>query len=248
MFLLISESQCASVKEILNLNTPEINRTPRETQYYGTRYSSASTGQTVSSRPIKPEDAPEARERDGTNVEKRCIRCDYYNRDYRYPSDYRGRYDERYDDRNYKDRYDDRYRDRYYEDNDRRYYDNDRRYYDTDRRYYEYDRRYDDRDRYDRDRYDRKPDYYDRYDRYDRDRYDDRNKYYYDRYDYRGYRPWDETTRGSSGFDSSGRGYYFAAGRPEYSTYGSGYASNWNYGGRGGGGYSDRDRGWREQG
>ncbi|XP_067634070.1 ATP-dependent RNA helicase ddx23 isoform X2 [Eurosta solidaginis] len=42
---------------------------------------------------------------------------------------------------------------------------------------------------------------------YDRDYYDRSTS---SRYDYRNYRPWDETYRGQSGFDNSGRGYYFA--------------------------------------
>ncbi|XP_055920701.1 WW domain-containing adapter protein with coiled-coil homolog isoform X2 [Eupeodes corollae] len=46
---------------------------------------------------------------------------------------------------------------------------------------------------------------------YDRYGQDDR---YLSRYDYRNYRPWDETYRGQSGFDNSGRGYYFANERP----------------------------------
>ncbi|KAF5300155.1 hypothetical protein FQR65_LT09246 [Abscondita terminalis] len=245
------ELQCASLEDIFNLNQQP--RSEREIPYYDNRYVSESSEQKVISRPIKPEDAPEARDRDNANIGKRCIRCDYnrdyYYRDYRTPYDYRSRYDDRYDDRgddryyrDYRDRYDDRGRDRYDDRSRDRYYDDyDRRYYDNSRKYVDYnDRRYDDRDRYDRDRYDRRPEYYDTY---DRDRYDrdDRYRYYDTKYNRGGYRPWDETTKGTSGFDSSGRGYYFAVGRPEYST---GYATNWNnYDDRN----SSRDR-WREQG
>uniref|UniRef100_A0A1Y1KJ57 Uncharacterized protein n=1 Tax=Photinus pyralis TaxID=7054 RepID=A0A1Y1KJ57_PHOPY len=244
--LIILESQSARLEDIFNLNQQP--REEREAQYYPNRYGSDSSVQKVSSLTIKPEDNAEARERENANIGKRCIRCDYYNRDYyRYPYEYRGRYDDkydrydRYDDRYYRDGYDDRGRDRYYDDYDKRYYDV-RRYND--------DRRYDTRDRYDRDRYDRRPDYYDYYypDRgNDRDRYDKDDRYRYrndDRYYVKsdsGYRPWDETTRGTSGFDNSGRGYYFAVGRPEYST---GYASGWNT-------YDDRNNSrdrWRDQG
>ncbi|KAH8367085.1 hypothetical protein KR084_000507, partial [Drosophila pseudotakahashii] len=59
---------------------------------------------------------------------------------------------------------------------------------------------------------------YDRYDPYDR---------YYSRYDFRNYRPWDETYRGQSGFDNSGRGYYFATDEDESDRnrgYGYGYS------------------------
>ncbi|KAH8406177.1 hypothetical protein KR215_006342, partial [Drosophila sulfurigaster] len=73
---------------------------------------------------------------------------------------------------------------------------------------------YDSRDRYYGDRYsDNSRDrYYDRsrtaYNSYDK--YDPYDRYY-SRYDFRNYRPWDETySRGQSGFDNSGRGYYFA--------------------------------------
>ncbi|KAH8370787.1 hypothetical protein KR093_004963, partial [Drosophila rubida] len=72
---------------------------------------------------------------------------------------------------------------------------------------------YDSRDRYYGDRYsDNSRDrYYDRsrtgYSSYDK--YDPYDRYY-SRYDFRNYRPWDETYRGQSGFDNSGRGYYFA--------------------------------------
>lgn len=246
---LVLELQCAALEDIFNLSKQP--RSDRDEEYYDNRYASEPSEQKVISRPIKPEDLPEARDRDNANLGKRCVRCDYnrdyYYRDYRYPSDYRSRYDDRYDDRNddryyrdrdyrdrdYRDRdqYDDRSRDRYSEEYDRRYYDS--------RRYNDYDRRYEDRDRYDRVRYDRRPEYYDTYerDRYDKD---DRNRYY-DRNNRGGYRPYDETTRGTSGFDSTGKGYYFAVGRPEYST---GYAANWNnYDDRN----SSRDR-WREQG
>lgn len=118
-------------------------------------------------------------------------------------------------------------------------------------RYRDYDR-FDGYDRYDRSRYyerdrhhERRPDDYDDYPERDRyyDRYSDRGVGYDNRgYDYRpsdrggGYRPWDQTTRGSSGWDSQGRGYYFAAGRPstDEGPYGGSYASGWSYGGVGG--------------
>ncbi|XP_045772653.1 TATA-binding protein-associated factor 2N isoform X1 [Maniola jurtina] len=102
------------------------------------------------------------------------------------------------------------------------------------------------RDRYDdpyrRPAYDR---YYpDRYDDYGRDAYYPYSGYrrplYEDRYDrgsgysdgYGGYgpgvgraphdsfRPWDETYRGQAGWDSGGRGYYFASGRPDSTSWG----------------------------
>ncbi|CAH2263177.1 jg24011 [Pararge aegeria aegeria] len=100
------------------------------------------------------------------------------------------------------------------------------------------------RDRYDdpyrRPAYDR---YYpDRYDDYGRDGYYSSSGYrrplYEDRYDrgsgyldgYGGYgpgvgrgpheRPWDETYRGQAGWDSAGRGYYFASGRPDSTAWG----------------------------
>lgn len=60
-----------------------------------------------------------------------------------------------------------------------------------------------------------------------------------------GFRPWDQTTRGSSGWDSSGRGYYFATGKPEYGGGGgggNGYASGWGYSGGRDDDYYDRDR------
>lgn len=257
LLLAIVETNSATIKDILKLNSPDSGRVQRDAQYYN-RYGSAAGGQDGLPRALKPEESAEARENDkeNPNVEKRCTRCDYYaNRDYKYPYESRAPYDDRYDDRYSRDRYrDDKYeRPRYYEDYDRRQYDGDRKY--------DPDRRYDDRDRYDtrydRDRYDRR---YETDDRYNRDRYDkdDRTRYYdrnYDRYD-RGYRPWDETTRGTSGFDSTGRGYYFAVGRPDYGTSGSGYASGWQYGGGAGGGSGgrrdtynrDSDRNWRDQG
>ncbi|XP_058830294.1 loricrin isoform X1 [Topomyia yanbarensis] len=43
--------------------------------------------------------------------------------------------------------------------------------------------------------------------------YDDRNRGGYG-YDNKNFRPWDETYRGTSGFDNSGRGYYFASRPP----------------------------------
>jgi hypothetical protein len=51
------------------------------------------------------------------------------------------------------------------------------------------------------------------------------------RYDYDGFKPWDETYRGTSGWDNSGRGYYFATGIPEVG------AEHW-----GSKGYTDRGR------
>lgn len=176
-------------------------------------------------------------------IEKRCSRCDPLYPDYRYEPT----------------------RSRYYDDYDRRpsYYNSRDRYYDyPEDRYNRHDPydRYENRDRYyerDRDRYyqDRRPysDYDDRDYRY-YDRYNERGLGYDNRgYDYRtpsdrgGYRPWDQTTRGSSGWDSAGRGYYFASGRPsidEQGSYGGGYASRWSYGSSGGGRDDYYDRGY----
>ncbi|XP_052841994.1 LOW QUALITY PROTEIN: keratin, type I cytoskeletal 9 [Drosophila gunungcola] len=124
-------------------------------------------------------------------------------------------YDRYYD----RSRYDDRYTPRTYDRYEGRGYDDYRRgsgysgSYDRERGYgYDNRDRYYGGDRYSADRYsegssrDRLYDRsrssgYDRYDPYDR---------YYSRYDFRNYRPWDETYRGQSGFDNSGRGYYFA--------------------------------------
>ncbi|XP_011182240.2 ATP-dependent RNA helicase ddx23 isoform X1 [Zeugodacus cucurbitae] len=146
------------------------------------------------------------------------------------------------------DRYDDRYRseDRYRtEDRYRPDYD---RYSSSSSMASSYYRDRDDRlgsrtyDRYDTrgyDRYDRRGGYeQDRYGDYSRDRYYERprggasyDRDYYDRstssrYDYRNYRPYDETYRGQSGFDNSGRGYYFAGednDRQRYPSSKSGY-------------------------
>lgn len=173
-------------------------------------------------------------------VEKRCSRCDQIYPDYRYDP-----------------------KSRYYDDYERRYNNRDR-YYDggyPEDRFRDYNRYdgYDSRDRYyerDRDRYhDRRPyDYEDRDYNRDRyyDRYNERGLGYDNRgYDYRtasdrgGYRPWDQTTRGSSGWDSAGRGYYFASGRPSVDEggYGGGYASRWSYGNSGSGRDDYYDRG-----
>ncbi|XP_032589847.1 RNA-binding motif protein, X-linked-like-3 [Drosophila grimshawi] len=144
------------------------------------------------------------------------------------------RYDDRGRDRDYDRSYsrDDRYKPRTYDRYEGRGYDDYYRRgsssYDRSPGYSSYSgysgySGYDSRDRYSGDRYgDSSRDRYsDRYggDRYG-DRYSDRSrsgydKYdpydrYYSRYDYRNYRPWDETYRGQSGFDNSGRGYYFA--------------------------------------
>ncbi|XP_019872345.1 uncharacterized protein LOC109600611 isoform X2 [Aethina tumida] len=247
LLLAIPEIYTLTIKDVFT-STESLVRVPRESKYPA-RY--GSSGDTPLSRTLKPEETPEAREDAlGTSVGKRCIRCD---------SGYYDRYDtKRYDDRDRRRGYDDRYdryddRDRYDRDRYDKYdrYDRDR-YDSRDRDRYYYDRRYDDYDRYDRDRYD--VGRYDR-DRYDRgrDRYDYRDRYYdrgvgydnrgydtrdrYDR-DREGYRPWDETYRGVSGFDTSGRGYYFASSRPD--TYGGGYASSWSYGG-GRNDYRDRN-------
>ncbi|XP_017037050.1 keratin, type I cytoskeletal 9 isoform X3 [Drosophila kikkawai] len=146
-------------------------------------------------------------------------------RDYdRYYDRYRNYYDDLYSPRTY-----DRYEGRGYDDYRRGSYggagsyDRDRGYgYDNRERDRYYGDRYSEgssRDRY----YDRSRSNYDRYDPYDR---------YYSRYDFRNYRPWDETYRGQSGFDNSGRGYYFVGDAEDDSDtgrnrgYGGGYSYN----------------------
>ncbi|KAL3277590.1 hypothetical protein HHI36_012932 [Cryptolaemus montrouzieri] len=232
-------STASSFRDIFNLDTNKLVRVPREEKIYLDRYGGNVASESVlNTRTIKPEDAQDTRDPAGTNVGKRCIRCE--------PGRYSpyDPYDRRYD--GYRDRYDDRYddqRDRYY---DRRY--DDRRY--DDRRYD--DRRYDDRryepyDRYDRydkyERYDQRREYYDRdrdYNGRDRDRAYDRGIGYDNRgYDYRdywgGYRERDRerdyrpSYYEDRGDDLAGRGY---GGRPnDYGYWGRGYASSWNYGG-----------------
>ncbi|CAD7077655.1 unnamed protein product [Hermetia illucens] len=149
-------------------------------------------------------------------------------------------YTDRYDDRlsRYPDRYgssalnvidsnaprkyDDRYASRTYDRYDIPYGYNDR----SDYRTYYNDYRgngYDNRDYYRGDTGYYRDRFYDRYrggyGGYE-GRYNDRDVYdrYYSKgsFDYRNYRPWDETYSGESGFDNSGRGYYFA-GRPNNS-------------------------------
>ncbi|XP_039491267.1 keratin, type I cytoskeletal 9 isoform X1 [Drosophila santomea] len=185
----------------------------------------------------------------GKSRQSRCVRC-YEDRDRdRYYSGYSSRTgDDARGSAWYYSGYDDRSRDRDYD----RYYDRSRYYEDryTPRTYDRYEGRgYDDYRRgsayggsYDRERgygYDNRDRYYsgDRYsegssrDRYyDRsrtggyDRYDPYDRYY-SRYDFRNYRPWDETYRGQSGFDNSGRGYYFATDEDESDrSRGSGYS------------------------
>ncbi|XP_030388414.1 keratin, type I cytoskeletal 9 [Scaptodrosophila lebanonensis] len=133
-----------------------------------------------------------------------------------YPSASYDRYEDRGSSRDrdyYRDSYfypEDRYGSRSYDRYEGRGYDDYRRggsyerggSYDRDRGY-----GYDNRDRYYTDRYSdsRGGDRY-----YDRPRYSGHDRYY-SRYDFRNYRPWDETYRGQSGFDNSGRGYYFAS-------------------------------------
>lgn len=218
-------------------NTPTLYRSARDDKYYFNRYGSS---QTTFNKNSKIEARPEARTTDtGNNVEKRCSRCTGYND----PYDYRVQ-DRTYDDRDryYYDRYDDHndyYRDRY----DR--YDNRYDRYERDRWY---DRRYDDRYDY------RGYDYRDRYDRYDNrgtgydnrgydtknydyrgTGYDNRGYDYRRGYDNRVYRPWDENAKGNNHWDSLSRGYY-GSGRPDWGLgYDRGYASGWNYGGRGDG-------------
>ncbi|CAH0553845.1 unnamed protein product [Brassicogethes aeneus] len=251
VLLILPEIYSVTIKDVFT-STESLVRIPRDNKYYLGRYGSGLKTDSPSERSLtlKPEDTPEKDSLQNTAVGKRCARCDsgYLDRD-------RDRYDyrNRYDDRDIRDRrrggYEDRYQDRYdsrYE--DRGSYDR----YDRDRYNDRYQDRYQDRDRYD----DRRYEDYDRYDRgYDRDRsrYDPRDRYSdrgvgYDNrgYDYRrgdydrgdNYRPYDETYRGTSGFDvNSGRGYYYASTRPDYgSSYGGsggsgGYASSWNYGG-----------------
>nr|XP_017087216.2 RNA-binding protein FUS isoform X2 [Drosophila bipectinata] len=132
-------------------------------------------------------------------------------RDYdRYYDRYRSYYDDRYSPRTY-DRYEGRGYDDYRRPSSYGSYDRERGYgYDNRDRYYT--------DRYSEDRYyDRSRSGYDRYDPYDR---------YYSRYDFRNYRPWDETYRGQSGFDNSGRGYYFATDEDDGDMRNRGYAYN----------------------
>lgn len=161
-----------------------------------------------------------------------------------------GRYDDRnqYDYRKYRN-YDQGYDRSYERPYDRPYVP--RRPYDTDRTS-SYDR-YDRYDPYSEMRYDpyRRPAAIDQTygrDRYDYNRYDMSPARGYDRgYDRwgagadvaggAGYRPWDESMRGQSGWDYMGRGYY-AGGRPETSWgggYDRGYATNYNYGPSGSG-------------
>nr|XP_022912003.1 putative carbonic anhydrase 2 [Onthophagus taurus] len=148
---------------------------------------------------------------------------DYYDRDgYRRPSSYSG-YSSGYS--TGRDLYE---RDRY-EPRDTRYYSRDNRN-NYDRSYDRgYDRSYDRGIGYDNIGYD-----YRGYDRsnYDRNGYD-RNSYDRSGGGYDRYRPYDETYRGTSGFDTSGRGYYYN--RPEGGRFGV-YASSWGYG------RDDRDR------
>lgn len=94
--------------------------------------------------------------------------------------------------------------------------------------YRSYDRSY---DRYDRPTYDRS------YDRYDRGYgYDNRGYDYRRMHDGRGLRPWDETARGTSGWDNYGRGSYYSRTEPAgYWGYDRGYASGYNYYGGGAG-------------
>ncbi|XP_017467504.1 PREDICTED: UPF0396 protein [Rhagoletis zephyria] len=170
--------------------------------------------------------------------QSRCVRC-YEDRQSDDRSRYYGSSGSGYSSRSADnwyypyDRYDDRYRseDRYRpEDRYRQDYDRYSASYSAGSSYY---RDRDDRlgaptyDRYEgrggQDRYDRRGGYeQDRYSDYYRDRSYERprggsyDRDYYDRssssrYDYRNYRPYDETYRGQSGFDNSGRGYYFAA-------------------------------------
>ncbi|CAH0715295.1 unnamed protein product, partial [Brenthis ino] len=127
----------------------------------------------------------------------------------------------RYDDR---DRYRPDYYDRFLRDPYRDRYDRDR--YDdpySRRPYSRYPDRYDDYGRYDGYAYTgyRRPSYDDRYDR--GTGYDDSFGGYGPRVDrgpHDSFRPWDETYRGQSGWDTSGRGYYFASGRPDASAWG----------------------------
>ncbi|GJQ87227.1 hypothetical protein Trydic_g8456 [Trypoxylus dichotomus] len=213
----ISHVRTTNVKDIFNLNQDGTPRLPRDSKYFVDR----SDGQRdiTSSRLLKPEDSPEARDSQAnTGIEKRCSRCDSYT-DYRgssggapyYRSDYT-RYQEpaRYDSR------------RYYEDR-----------YDTYDRYDNYDPYYDaysERDRYRRPSYNTRDEY---------DRYEPRDRGYDSRY---GSKPYDETYRGTSGWDSSGRGYYSNRGSPEGAGRWGTYASSWGYG------RDDRDRGYKDYG
>uniref|UniRef100_A0A1B0C9S6 Uncharacterized protein n=2 Tax=Lutzomyia longipalpis TaxID=7200 RepID=A0A1B0C9S6_LUTLO len=160
----------------------------------------------------------------------------YYQPDRNREADRNYGYGNRYDDRysGYPGRYDDRdrynYRPSYYDQpqQPQGYYDS--RYNSVGNDYRGNDYRgngYDNRDPY----------YYEMMrDRF-YDRNTDRNQYYdnnYDRYanrgyfDYRNYRPYDETYRGESGFDSSGRGYYFAN-RPSTAQHYHQPQSNYHY-------------------
>eukprot|EP00099_Drosophila_melanogaster_P019301 NP_610568.1 uncharacterized protein Dmel_CG12911, isoform A [Drosophila melanogaster] len=161
----------------------------------------------------------------GKSRQSRCVRC-YEDRDRdRYYSGYSSRTgDDMRGSAWYYSGYDDRSRDRDYD----RYYDRSRYYEDryTPRTYDRYEGRgYDDYRRgsayggsYDRERgygYDNRDRYYsgDRYSEgLSRDRYYDRSRTSgYDRYD-----PYDRYySRGQSGFDNSGRGYYFATDEDE---------------------------------
>lgn len=141
IYVAFTHVQCA-VRDLTDTK-PTLYRNARDDRYYLNRYGSS---QSTTSRSLKPEDRPEARATEsGSNVEKRCSRCNY-NDPY---------YDHRVQDRAYDDR--DRYYDRY---DDRRYDDRyDYRGYEKDR-YDRYDNRYDrpaERDRW----YDRR--YEDRY-------------------------------------------------------------------------------------
>ncbi|KAK9732025.1 hypothetical protein QE152_g13181 [Popillia japonica] len=244
----------ATVKDIFNLTPDGSLRVPRDNKFYIDRQDNQRD--ISSTRLLKPEESPEARDsQPNTAIEKRCSRCDTYSTDYRYPSGGSGggggansyyRSDYRYQDPRYDQR-------RYYDDR-----------YDSYDRYDPYDSYYDSYS--DRDRYRRPSTGYggrDEYDRYEpRDRYytgGGRDRYYdrqYDRgvgydnigYDYRGYdnrngyRPHDETYRGTSGFDSTGRGYYYNRGIPESGGKWGTYASSWGYG------RDDRDKGYRDYG
>ncbi|XP_065157481.1 heterogeneous nuclear ribonucleoprotein A3-like isoform X3 [Atheta coriaria] len=216
------------VSSALEDTDKELSRVPRDNKYFLSRYASADSDAAASgpsSRSLKPEESPEARQaasEQSSGVEKRCSRCGY------------GDYYDRYDSRSRYGGSDDRYRSRYPD------YDYDR--YDKYDRYDRYDSRDRGYDRYDRDRYDR--DRYDRYDRYDRDRYQDRGIGYDNRgYDFRGSsRPYDDISRG---YDRGGyaSGYNYGRGGDDYYYRDRGYDRNQKpldppidrYGGYGGG-------------
>ncbi|XP_023954294.2 FHA domain-containing protein FhaA [Bicyclus anynana] len=157
-------------------------------------------------------------------------RPDYYDRFLRDP--YRDRYDDPYYrrpgyDRYYPDRYDDYGRDGYYS------------YSDYTRPLYE--------DRYNRGGYLDRGGYSDGYGGYGPG---------IGRGPHDSFRPWDETYRGQAGWDSAGRGYYFASGRPDSTVYGQqqyarpvttgGSYQNVGYSSGYSGGYSGyRDPGYR---